>query len=90
MQMARDYGIQLSFDDELLAAYSITLDHNFENPEEAIAYYMRGLAELNLNEVDTARADIERFLELAPEHSQAAAARDVLSYLPPPTEGAEQ
>jgi tetratricopeptide (TPR) repeat protein len=60
-----------------------------DNPDEAIAYYMRALTELNLNELDNARADIERFLELAPEDPQAGAARDILTYLPPPAEPAE-
>lgn len=36
LEMAREYGIQLSFDDELLAEYKITLDRNFDSPEEAI------------------------------------------------------
>ncbi len=41
MQMARDYSIQLSFDDQLLSAFSITLDQNFNNPEEAITSLIR-------------------------------------------------
>jgi len=57
-----------------------------DHPETAIAYYFRGLTELNLNLVDTAREDLARFLELAPDHPEAAAARDVLSYLPAPSE----
>jgi tetratricopeptide (TPR) repeat protein len=57
-----------------------------DHPDTAIAYYFRGLTELNLNLVDTARADLARFLELAPDHPEAAAARDVLGYLPAPSE----
>ncbi len=41
MQMAREYGIQLSFDDQILSAYSITLDKDFKNPEEAIAFLIK-------------------------------------------------
>ncbi len=41
MQMAQDYGIQLSFDDQILSAYSITLDKDFKNPEEAIAFLIK-------------------------------------------------
>ncbi|RLD66219.1 MAG: TonB-dependent receptor, partial [Bacteroidetes bacterium] len=41
MQMARDYRIQLSFDDQLLSAYSITLDQDFNNPEEAITFLIK-------------------------------------------------
>lgn len=57
-----------------------------DHPETAIAYYFRGLTELNLNQVENARADITRFLELAPDHAEAAAARDLLGYLPSPSE----
>lgn len=38
MELARDYGIQLSFDDKLLSEYRVTLNRSFENPENAIAY----------------------------------------------------
>lgn len=41
MQMARDYGIQLSFDDQLLSAHSITLDQDFTSPEEAITFLIK-------------------------------------------------
>ena len=41
MQMAKDYGIQLSFDDQILSAYSITLEKDFTNPEEAIAFLIK-------------------------------------------------
>jgi len=42
LEMARDYGIQLSFDDQLLSAYTITLNKVFDNPEEAIAFLIKG------------------------------------------------
>ena len=41
MEMARDYGIQLSFDAKLLSAYSVTLDKVFAYPEGAIAWLIR-------------------------------------------------
>jgi len=41
LEMARDYGIQLSFDDQLLSAYTLTLDKTFENPEEAITFLIK-------------------------------------------------
>lgn len=36
MDLARDYGIQLSFDDELLSGYRVSISQSFENPEKAI------------------------------------------------------
>jgi tetratricopeptide (TPR) repeat protein len=53
-----------------------------DHPDEAIAYYFRGLTELNLNEVEGAREDMLKFLELAPDHAEAEAARGILEYLP--------
>jgi len=41
LELARDYGIQLSFDDQLLSTYSITLDKNFSSPEKAIAFLIK-------------------------------------------------
>jgi len=41
MEMAREYRIQLSFDDQLLSAYTITLHKSFENPEAAIAFLIK-------------------------------------------------
>ena len=38
MEMARDYGIQLSFDDQQLSQYRVTLDRVFETPEQAIVF----------------------------------------------------
>jgi len=43
LNMARDFGVQLSFDDELLSAYPISLKRSFPDPEEAIAYLIRDL-----------------------------------------------
>ena len=41
MEMARDYGIQLSFDAKLLSSYTVTLNKSFANPEYAIAWLIR-------------------------------------------------
>jgi tetratricopeptide (TPR) repeat protein len=53
-----------------------------DHPDEAIAYYFRGLTELNLNEVEGAREDLLKFLELAPDHAEAESAREIIGYLP--------
>jgi len=41
MALARDYGIQLSFDDKLLSGYPVTLTQSFQKPEEVIAYLIK-------------------------------------------------
>ncbi len=43
MEMARDYGIQLSFDDQLLSDFPVTLNQTFQNPAEAIAFLIKDL-----------------------------------------------
>ncbi|MDH3404282.1 MAG: tetratricopeptide repeat protein, partial [Acidobacteriota bacterium] len=50
-------------------------------PDNADAHYKLGLALLSAEDIPTARVHLERFLELAPDHPEAAAARDMLSYL---------
>jgi tetratricopeptide (TPR) repeat protein len=50
-------------------------------PDNAEAHYKLGLALLSAEDVPTARTHLERFLELAPDHPEAAAARDMLGYL---------
>jgi hypothetical protein len=62
MDLAQDYGVQLSFDDRELSAYRITLDQSFEDPEQAIAFLIRDypLAYRQIGEVFTiytSRAD---------------------------------
>lgn len=52
-------------------------------PEMAEPYYYRGLAYLGGGQNDLAAADLNRFLELAPEHEKAAEAREFLKYLEP-------
>jgi outer membrane receptor protein involved in Fe transport len=41
MKVAMEYSVQLSFDDQLLSDYHITIHKEFENPEQAIAFLIR-------------------------------------------------
>ena len=50
-------------------------------PDNAGAHYKLGLALLSAEDTTTARGHLERFLELAPDHPEAPAARDMLTYL---------
>lgn len=54
-----------------------------ENPDLADGYYYRGLIYLQQGDNDAALTDFQRFLELDPEHSEAATAREFVSYLEP-------
>ena len=49
-----------------------------ENPDLPEPYYYRALVYLPLNKMKEARADFTKFLELAPEHKNAADAREML------------
>jgi len=57
-----------------------------DHPDEAIAYYFRGLTELNLNQTEAARADMLKFLEMAPDHAEAEGAKGIIEFLPPQDE----
>jgi Flp pilus assembly protein TadD len=50
-------------------------------PQDALSHYYRGLTELSLGDNDAARADLERSLELDPNHREAANARDFVGQL---------
>jgi Flp pilus assembly protein TadD len=52
-----------------------------ENPELADPYYYRGLVWLNRGKSKEARADFEKFLQLAPDHRYAAEAKEFLKSL---------
>lgn len=56
-----------------------------DHPDVALAYYFRGLINLSL-EPDAAKADFEKFIELAPDLPQAAEAKEYLTYLETPAE----
>lgn len=78
MKLAQGY-----YNSDRMEEAKMILDRTIrEHPDEAIAYYFRGLTELNLNEVEAAREDILKFLELAPDHAEAEGARSIVEYLP--------
>jgi Flp pilus assembly protein TadD len=52
-----------------------------ENPNLADAYYFHGLAALALEKPDVAKADFQKLLEMDPQNSHAADARDFLKSL---------
>ncbi|MBW3670852.1 MAG: tetratricopeptide repeat protein [Acidobacteria bacterium] len=51
------------------------------DPARADAYYYRGIASLQLKNLDEAKADFRKVLELAPEGPEAADAQDLLNQL---------
>ena len=78
MKLAQGY-----YNSDQMEETKMILDRTIrDHPDEAIAYYFRGLTELNLNEVEGAREDMLKFLELAPDHAEAEAAREIIGYLP--------
>jgi tetratricopeptide (TPR) repeat protein len=53
-----------------------------QNPDVNLAYYLRGLVALNLNDVETARSDLEHFIANAPaDDPKVAEAQEYLGYL---------
>ncbi len=50
-------------------------------PDNGLAHYRLGLCLLSAGDTATARTHLERFLELEPEHPEAASARDMLGYI---------
>ncbi len=78
MKLAQGY-----YNSDQMEETKMILDRTIrDHPDEAIAYYFRGLTELNLNEVEGARDDMLKFLELAPDHAEAESAREIIGYLP--------
>ena len=67
--------------DKALEAFNRAVTDNPELPE---AFYFRGLSHLGKQQNDLAKADFQRFLELAPDHAQAGEAKEFLSYLESP------
>jgi Flp pilus assembly protein TadD len=49
-------------------------------PDEARAVFILGVASFNKGDTEAARANLERFLELAPDDPDAAIAKELLSY----------
>lgn len=54
-----------------------------DHPDIALAYYFRGLINLSLAPSD-AKADFEKYIEMAPDSPQAAEAKEYLTYLDVP------
>ena len=52
-----------------------------DNPDIPEVYYFRGLVNLGKEQNEAAVSDFKRFLELAPDHTNAAEAQQFLSYL---------
>ncbi len=52
-----------------------------ENPELADGYYYRGLVWMNRGKKAEAKADLEKFLQLAPDHRYAADAKEFIKSL---------
>jgi tetratricopeptide (TPR) repeat protein len=50
-------------------------------PDEPMAHYMLGLCLNSTGDMASAKPHLERFLELAPDHEQAASAREILRYM---------
>ena len=51
------------------------------DPEYASAHYRMGVAQVSAGDMAGAKAHLEKFLALAPDDPEAAAAKDMLSYL---------
>jgi regulator of sirC expression with transglutaminase-like and TPR domain len=52
-------------------------------PQYADAYYYRGITELQLAKTDAARADLTKFIEMAPAAPEAATAKGILDKIKP-------
>jgi regulator of sirC expression with transglutaminase-like and TPR domain len=50
-------------------------------PQNADGYYYRGLTNLQLSKNDAAKADLTKFLEMAPNAPEAATAKGILDKL---------
>lgn len=64
-----------------VAALALLDQINSIDPNVAKAWYLRGLCLVNLGKNTEGKAALEKFLALAPNDSQAGAARDMLKYL---------
>ena len=51
------------------------------DPSNAGAHYTLGLCYLNVGDQSSAKVHLEKFIELAPDHPEAASAKDMVSYL---------
>ncbi len=51
-------------------------------PDDAPALFLLGMAEYNLGDFENAKQHLGMFVELAPDHADAALAREILAYAP--------
>jgi len=72
---------EMDFRAGALEPAKVALNHLLElRPEMADAHYTLGLCYSSAGETGPAQRHLQRFLELAPEHPEAASAREILSY----------
>lgn len=74
-------AVELFNNDQAAAAKGLLEQVLEANPGHARAHYTLGLVELNLGEIDDAKAHLRRFLEMAPEDPDAATAQAMLESL---------
>jgi superkiller protein 3 len=71
-----------AFNENMMAVAVVLYEKIVEtNPTNAAAHYNLGLCSFNLGDTARAREALTRFLELAPDHADADAARSMLEYL---------
>lgn len=75
-----NHAVELFNNDEMEGAASALAKVVEANPEDARARYLLGMASYNLGDMETARQQLEAFLELAPNDPDAALAREMLKY----------
>jgi tetratricopeptide (TPR) repeat protein len=74
-------GIKAFNDGEMDKAFDSFDKAVKENPELADGYYYRGLVWMNRGKKAEAKADLEKFLQLAPDHRYAADAKEFIKSL---------
>jgi tetratricopeptide (TPR) repeat protein len=73
---------QGAFNDDLMTAARVLYEKIVEiDPGNAKAHYTLGLCYFNLGDTGRAREAMTRFLELAPDHPDAEAARSMVQYM---------
>lgn len=76
-----DHAVKL-FNDGHTDQATVVLNELLElQPDQPEAHYLLGLCLNSSGDAASAKRHLERFLELAPDHPQAASAREILSYL---------
>jgi tetratricopeptide (TPR) repeat protein len=76
-----DHAVSL-FNEGHQAAAAVALEEVLKAaPDNAHAHYLLGMVRFNSGEQDEAKKHLSRFIELAPEDPDAAAAREILKYM---------